>query len=69
MLVAVAMGPGVGLYLVNPDLDDPEPAVAVLGAPVLVLWALLWLLVQLTIVVIAYRTVWTDEEDDPEAGP
>lgn len=64
MVVAIAMGPGVGLYLVNPDLDDPEPAVAALGAPVLLLWALGWLAVQLTIVVIAYRTVWTDEESD-----
>ncbi len=64
MLVAIAMGPGVGLYLVNPDLDDPEPRVAALGTPVLILWALGWLAVQLTIVVIAYRTVWTDEESD-----
>lgn len=64
MLVAVAMGPGVGLYLVNPDLDDPEPRVTVGGAPVLLVWALCWLAVQLTVVVIAYRTVWTDDEDD-----
>ena len=64
MLVAIAMGPGVGLYLVNPDLDDPEPRVAVLGTPVLILWAFGWLAVQLTIVVIAYRKVWTDEEGD-----
>lgn len=64
MLVAIAMGPGVGLYLVNPDLDAPEPRVVVLGTPVLLLWALVWLAVQLTIVVIAYRTVWTDEEGD-----
>ena len=64
MLVAIVMGPGVGLYLVNPDLDDAEPRVAVGGVPVLLLWALAWLAVQLSVVIIAYRAVWTDEEDD-----
>ncbi len=57
MLVAISMGPGVGLYQVNPDLDDPEPKVAALGVPVILLWALGWLAVQLTIDIIAYLTV------------
>ncbi len=64
MILTVVMGPGVGLYLVNPDLNDPDPTVAVGGVPVLLAWALGWLAVQLTVVVIAYRTVWTDEEGE-----
>jgi hypothetical protein len=56
------MGPGPGLYLVNPDRTDPDAVLTVAGVPVLYLWALAWFFVQATVVVAAYLLLWRSEE-------
>jgi hypothetical protein len=55
---AMFMGPGPGLYLVNPDRGDPQATFAIAGVPVLYLWALFWFLVQAAVVIVAYATLW-----------
>jgi hypothetical protein len=64
-IVAMVMGSGPGLYLVNPDLADPEARFTVLGLPTIYAWGLLWYAVQLAAVLLAYFKVWTggDEAD------
>ena len=62
MVVAMLMGPGPGLRLVNPDAGDPAAAYIVFGIPVVYAWGILWFVVQLVIVVIAYHTVWADDD-------
>ena len=62
MVVAMLMGPGPGLRLVNPDISDPNASFLVFGIPIIYAWGILWFVVQLTIVIIAYRTVWVEDE-------
>ncbi len=59
---ATFMGPGPGLYLVNPSPGDPSPA-TFLGMPVLFAWAVFWFFVQAGIVLVAYRKLWTNGDD------
>jgi hypothetical protein len=67
-VLALIMGPGPGLYLVNPDPADPD-AVRTLGTiPVLYLWALLWFGVQTAVVLTAYFTLWRDDDADDVPG-
>ena len=49
-VTAMIMGPGPGLYLVNPDRADPEAIFTAAGVPVLYLWALFWFIVQATVI-------------------
>ena len=58
-LFALLMGPGPGVYLVNPDSGDA--GVTFLGAPVLYAWAVFWFMVQAAVIVVAYFTVWKEE--------
>ena len=58
-LFAMIMGPGPGVYLVNPDSGDA--GVTFLGAPVLYAWAVFWFMVQAAVIVVAYFTVWKEE--------
>lgn len=58
-LFALLMGPGPGVYLVNPDSGDA--GVTFLGAPVLYTWAVFWFMVQAAVIVVAYFTVWKEE--------
>ena len=62
---ATIMGPGPGLYLVNPSLEDASTA-TFLGMPVLFAWAVFWFFVQAGIVVVAYCKLWSKQ--DPEDG-
>ena len=57
-VVAVVMGAGPGLYLVNPDPSDPETKVAWLGVPIVYAWVTIWFLVQAGVVLLAYLFVW-----------
>ncbi len=59
---ATFMGPGPGLYLVNPSPGDPSPA-TFLGMPVLFAWAVFWFFVQAGVVLVAYRKLWTNGDD------
>ena len=61
--VAMVMGPGPGVYLVNPDPADPDATVAVLGMPVIYLWSVFWFLVQAVVVITAYVVLWRDAEE------
>ena len=65
MIVAMLMGPGPGLRLVNPDITEPGADYLVFGLPIIYAWGLLWFVVQVAIVLIAYFTVWkTDDTAD-----
>ncbi len=62
--LALIMGPGPGLYLVNPDPSDPATLRTILGLPIVYAWGLLWFGVQAAVLIVAYFTVWASEEDD-----
>ena len=59
--LAMIMGPGPGIYLVNPNSADAESVTTVGSVPVLYLWALLWLAVQIVVLLIAYVRLWGNE--------
>lgn len=63
-LLAVFMGAGPGLRLINPDPDDPSATFTVLGLPTVYAWGLLWYVVQLAVIVVAYRRYWIADDDD-----
>ncbi len=63
-LLAMIMGPGPGLRLVNPDPADPNAVYTMLGLPVIYVWGLFWYAVQLVAIIIAYRKLWTTENSD-----
>lgn len=60
-IFAVIMGPGPGLYLVNPSPEDATTA-TFLGMPVLFAWAVFWFLVQAGVVLVAYCKLWTKQD-------
>ena len=62
-VLALAMGTGPGLYLVNPDPSDGAAAPTVGGMPVLFVWAAAWLFVLIVIVLVAYFRLWNREEE------
>ena len=62
MVIAMLMGPGPGLRLVNPDLSDPGATFTVGGFPIIYAWGLFWFVVQIIIVLIAYNTVWSEAD-------
>jgi hypothetical protein len=61
---ALVMGPGPGIYLVNPDASDPNATFTVGSVPILYLWALFWFAVEAAIVVTAYRLLWKEDPAD-----
>ena len=63
MVFAMLMGPGPGLRLVNPDIDNPSAEFTVAGLPIIYVWGLFWFLVQVIIVVVAYFTVWNEQDE------
>lgn len=60
--LAMILGPGPGLYLVNPDPSDPDAVFTWGGVPVVYVWALWWFAVQAGVVLIAYRWLWQAED-------
>ena len=63
-IFAMVMGPGPGVYLVNPGADHEGPAPPLLGLPIVSAWAVLWFGVQAVVLVTAYFTVWADQEEE-----
>ena len=61
-LVFLIMGPGPGVYLVNPGPDHDGPAPTLLGLPIVYAWAVLWFGVQAAVLVTAYLTIWSRDE-------
>lgn len=56
--LAIVMGAGPGMYLVNPDVDAPDAAFTFLGMPIIYAWIAFWFLVQAGVVVVAYYGLW-----------
>jgi len=59
--VAMVMGPGPGLYLINPDPADAEARFTIAGFPVIYAWAIFWFFIQAAVVLIAYTKLWRDD--------
>ena len=59
---ALIMGPGPGLYLVNPSHDNPCSTMF-LGMPILFAWSSFWFLVQAGVVLVAYRKLWAKSDN------
>ena len=62
--IAIVMGPGPGLYLINPDPADPDAVFTLGNVPVLYLWALFWFAVQAAVVLCAYFMLWDCGTED-----
>ncbi len=62
-LLAMIMGSGPGLYLINPGPDAPRAAFTLGGLPIIYLWGLLWYAVQLGVILRAYTTYWQGGDD------
>ena len=58
MIVALFMGCGPGIYLINPDPGDPDALRFLFGMPLVWLWASFWCMVEGLVVVVAYFTLW-----------
>jgi hypothetical protein len=71
--LAVVMGAGPGVYLVNPDADNPDATFTFLGMPVIYAWVTFWFLVQAIVVLVAYYRLWgsspTDDSQRTEKAP
>jgi hypothetical protein len=58
MAIALLMGTGPGIYLVNPDPNDPEARRFLFGMPIIWVWVVFWLMVEGACIVVASRTLW-----------
>ncbi len=56
--LAIVMGPGPGILLVNPEASDPGAARLFLGMPVVYVWAAFWFGVEALAVTLAYFLLW-----------
>ena len=63
-ILAMVMGPGPGVYLINPGPEHEGPAPTLIGLPIVYAWAVLWFGVQAAVLVTAYFTVWADQEEE-----
>lgn len=59
-VLAMLMGPGPGLRLINPDPSDPNAVFTFMGIPTVYAWGLFWYLVQLVAIIVAYKKLWRD---------
>ncbi|MBC8877140.1 MAG: hypothetical protein H8E44_47535 [Planctomycetes bacterium] len=62
--LAIVMGGGPGMYLVNPDADDPDATFTFLSMPVIYAWIVFWFLVQAGVVLVAYYRLWDSTPTD-----
>lgn len=60
--LAVFMGPGPGIYLVNPSSGPGTDQTTVFGMPILYVWAVFWFFVMAVTVIVAARCVWKFDE-------
>lgn len=59
--LALVMGAGPGIYLVNPDPADPTARFSIFGGvPVIFAWVALWCMVQAAVAAVAYFYLWDD---------
>ncbi len=57
-VLAIVLGAGPGIYLVNPDAADPNAVFTTFGLPTIYVWGLFWYAVQLGVIIIAYKRFW-----------
>jgi|TARA_Y100000758_G_scaffold234427_1_gene170951 hypothetical protein len=62
-LLAIFMGAGPGLHLINPDPLDPDADFLAFGLPVIYVWGLFWYVVQFAVILYAYKYLWRGGED------
>lgn len=62
-LLAVFMGAGPGLHLINPDPEDPNATFIALGLPIIYVWGLFWYAVQFGVILYAYLHFWRGDDD------
>ena len=62
-ILAMVMGPGPGVYLINPGPEHEGPAPTLIGLPIVYAWAVLWFGVQAAVLVTAYFTLWSRNEE------
>ncbi|MBT6147451.1 MAG: hypothetical protein HOH74_18585 [Gemmatimonadetes bacterium] len=62
-LLAIVLGAGPGIHLVNPDPTDPTASFTTFGLPTIYVWGLLWYAVQLGVIIVAYCRYWTPVDD------
>ena len=65
-VLAPILGPGPGLRLINPDINDPNAAYTVFGLPKVYAWGLFWYGVELAIILTAYFKIWRADEAAPD---
>lgn len=59
-ILALIMGPGPGIYLINPDPGDPEAKRFLFGMPIVYVWASFWFIIQASAVALSYFLLWKD---------
>ena len=62
-LLAVFMGAGPGLHLINPDPLDPTATFLAFGLPRIYVWGLFWYAVQFAVIFYAYTKIWRGDGD------
>ncbi len=62
-VLAMIMGSGPGLYLINPDIDAPNASFTTFGLPTIYVWGLWWYAVQLGVILRAYFCHWHGGDD------
>ena len=60
--IAMVVGLGIGLKLINPDPKDPDAIFIVFGMPIIYYWTVFWFLVEAAVVLIAYLKLWNVNE-------
>ena len=65
-LLAMFMGSGPGLHLINPDPNDVNAAFTTWGLPTIYLWGLCWYAVQITVILVAYFKLWNESGEDAD---
>ncbi|MEE3234702.1 MAG: hypothetical protein VX294_11095 [Candidatus Latescibacterota bacterium] len=60
---AMAMGSGPGLYLINPSENAIQSELLFVGLPRIYVWGLMWYIVQMSVIILAYTRYWKDEDD------
>ena len=66
-VLAVVMGAGPGIYLINPDPANAGPTPTFLGMPVVYAWTVFWTFVQGAVILVAYFCLWNTAEADGES--
>jgi hypothetical protein len=63
-LLAIVMGAGPGIYLINPDSADPDAKCTFLSMPIVYAWIVFWFLVQAGVILVAYFKLWKEPQSE-----